>query len=82
MLTRDSQLWNILFIVGLTMAGGLIAGSPDDYGVGPVAFKWMQLLATGFVAAGKMGNSPLRGAVEQRATDRKEAREDARDAQG
>ena len=61
MLTRDSHLWNILFIVGLTMAGGLIAGNAVDYGVSTITFKWLQLLATGFVAAGKMGNSPLNG---------------------
>lgn len=61
MMTRDSRLWNVLFMVGLTMAGGLIAGTPDQYGVSPIAFKWLQLFATGLVAAGKFGNSPLPG---------------------
>jgi hypothetical protein len=60
-MTRDSRIWNVMFVVGLTMAGGLIAGTPEQYGVGPIAFKWLQLLATGFVAAGKFGNSPLKG---------------------
>lgn len=61
MLTRDNRLWTVLFTVGLAAAAGLIAGSPDDYGLSPVAFKWLQLLATGLVAAGKLGNSPLAG---------------------
>jgi hypothetical protein len=60
-MTRDSRIWNVLFVVGLTMAGGLIAGTPEQYGVGPIAFKWLQLAATGLVAAGKFGNSPLKG---------------------
>lgn len=80
-MTRDSRLWNILMVIGLTMAAGLIAGTPDDYGVGPITFKWLQLLSTGMIAAGKLGNSPLQGATEKRATERKEAREDAKDAQ-
>ena len=62
MLTRDSHLWNILFVIGLAMAAVLIAeDDPSKYGLSPVMFKWVQLLAVGFVAAGKMGNSPLRG---------------------
>ena len=81
MFTRDSPVWNVLMVIGLTMAGGLLAGTPDDYGVGPITFKWLQLLSTGFIAAGKLGNSPLQGRGEKRAAERKEAREDARDAQ-
>lgn len=61
MVTRDNRIWTVLYVVGLTAAAGLIAGSPEQYGMGPIAFKWLQLLATGLVAAGKMGNSPLRG---------------------
>jgi hypothetical protein len=57
--TRDSNIWTILFVMGLTMAAGLIAGKPEDYGMTPVTFKWLQLLATGMVAAGKLGSSPL-----------------------
>lgn len=60
-MTRDHRIWNVLFIVGLSMAAGLMAGSPADYGLTPVQFKWLQLFATGFVAAGKLGNSPLPG---------------------
>jgi hypothetical protein len=60
MFTRDSNLWNVLFVIGLTMAGGLIVGTPEDYGMSAVTFRWTQLLATGFVAAGKLGNSPLK----------------------
>lgn len=59
--TRDSWLWTVLFAAGLTMAVGLTAGKAEDYGLGPVAFKWLQLAATGLVAAGKLGNSPLKG---------------------
>lgn len=63
-LTRDSYLWNVLFVIGLTMAGGLLAGSPADYGLSPVTFKWLQLLAMGLVAAGKLGTSPLPHSTE------------------
>lgn len=58
-LTRDSVLWNVLFTIGLAMAGALIAGNAVDYGLTSVQFKWLQLLATGLVAAGKLGTSPL-----------------------
>jgi hypothetical protein len=60
MLTRDSQLWNVLFAIGLAMATVLIAeNDPTSYGLSPVQFRWLQLVAVGLVAAGKLGTSPL-----------------------
>ena len=62
MLTRDSRIWNVLFAMGLAMAGALIVESdPAAYGLTAVQFKWAQLFAMGFIAAGKLGNSPLPG---------------------
>jgi len=61
-MTRDNRIWTVLFTIGLAMAAGLMAGSPEDYGLTAVQFKWLQLVATGLVAAGKLGNSPLKGA--------------------
>jgi hypothetical protein len=83
MMTRDSPLWNILMVVGMTIGGALIASNnPADYGMGPVTFKWVQLLALGLTAVGKLGNSPLQSKQEARAEDRLEARQDARDERG
>jgi hypothetical protein len=60
MFTRDSNVWNVLFTIGGAAAAGLALGNPTEYGLSPVAFKWLQLVATVFVAAGKLGNSPLK----------------------
>lgn len=60
MLTRDNAIWNVLMVFGLAVAGVLVvANNPADYGLTPVQFKWLQLGAIGFVAVGKLGNSPL-----------------------
>lgn len=60
-MTRDSRIWNALFALGLAMAAGLIAGKPETYGLSEVQFHWLQLAASGLIAAGKFGNSPLKG---------------------
>lgn len=65
-MTRDSPIWNVLFAAGLAAAAALIAGNAADYGLSDVQFRWLQLLATGFVAAGKFGNSPLKGENDER----------------
>lgn len=62
MLTRDSYLWNILMTLGLVLGPALIAiSTPADYGLSTIQLKWLQLIATGMVALGKLGNSPLAG---------------------
>ena len=60
-LARDSSLWVVLFYVGMAVviAAGLI-DNPADYGISPVAFKWIKLLSAVITAlAGKAGMSPV-----------------------
>jgi hypothetical protein len=60
-MTRDSPIWNWLFAFGLAAAAALIAGNAADYGLSDVQFRWLQLAASALIAAGKFGNSPLKG---------------------
>ena len=56
---RDSVLWQILFYAGMVvvLATGLI-DNPQDYGLSPLLFKWLQLAAAVITAiAGKAGMS-------------------------
>jgi hypothetical protein len=61
-MTRDSPIWNVLLVVGSVASATLIAGNAADYGMGAVAFKWLQLLALGVsVVGGKNSNSWVKG---------------------
>jgi hypothetical protein len=57
--TRDSNLWNALLTFGMAVSGALIvANDPASYGLSPVAFKIIQLVALGITAVGgKNANS-------------------------
>lgn len=81
--TRDSPLWNILFAIGgvLTVALAPVT-NPGDYGLTIVQLNWIRLIASALIATGKLGNSPLASKEEARTLERKEAREDAKDAKG
>ena len=63
---RDSRLWEVLFYTGFVVV--FVAGfidTPEDYGLGPVAFKWLKLVAAVIAAlGGKFGLSPARSTRE------------------
>lgn len=57
--TRDSHVWNAVLTFGLAVSSALIAaGDGAAYGLSPVAFKLVQLVALGITAVGgKNANS-------------------------
>ena len=60
-LARDSAVWTVLFYLGfIVTVGTAFIDAPADYGIGPVLFRWMQLVSAVITAlAGKLGLSPL-----------------------
>jgi hypothetical protein len=60
-MNRDNWLWNVLFFTGLFCG---IVSNIDASGLGltPVEHNWINVFSLFFTAAGKFGNSPLKGA--------------------
>ena len=58
---RDAWLWSVLFYVGFVFTVGMaFITDPVSYGIGPITWKWLQLLAAVVTAlAGKLGLSML-----------------------
>ena len=69
-LARDGCLWVLLFYVGLAVNVALpMMADPAQYGISPVAYKWMVLVNAVITAiAGKFGMSPLELARNQGGT--------------
>ena len=69
---RDSTLWQVCFWLGaLFVALTNLITSPADYGIGPVLWRWMQLISTVMtIVSGKLGLSPLASQVKVEAQGR------------
>jgi hypothetical protein len=60
-MNRDNWLWNILFFGGLFC--GIVSNiDPSGLGLTPIMHNWINVFALFSTAAGKLGNSPLKGA--------------------
>ena len=60
-MTRDNWVWNILFFSGLFF--GIVSNmAPEQLGLTPIVHNWINVLSLFATAAGKLGNSPLKGA--------------------
>ena len=66
LLARDAVTWRVCFWVGaaLVTVTNLIT-APADYGIGPILWRWMQLISTVLtIVSGKLGLSPLASTVK------------------
>lgn len=62
MWTRDSQVWNVLGIVGVLLAVFCATVTvPADYGLSPIVMRWLGLISTLLAATMKLANSYLPG---------------------
>jgi hypothetical protein len=60
-MNRDNWIWNTLFFSGLFC--GIISNmAPEQLGLSPIVHNWINVLSLFATAAGKLGNSPLKGA--------------------